>query len=130
MVAAIPVKTLHLSVRVFLVLGPVVEVRFVQRVVTLEHRIIGDHLLRASATVREFPGALGGVLVARDVVDVMTTLKQQHLEAFFGQLLRGPAAGDTGTYDDCVELRRLCSLHCSSCFAAPGEMGRSVPAPA
>ncbi len=50
--------------------------------------------------MRKFPRVLERVDVILDVLEISPALKQQDLEAFFGQLFRRPASADAGADHD------------------------------
>src|SRR5262245_7021845 len=60
--------------------------------------------------MRVLPWRLGGVAVILDVFDVLAALEHQYTQSAFGELLRGPPAGNTRADDDRVKGFGL-SLH-------------------
>src|SRR6476659_4712335 len=111
MVSTEPVVTLHLCIRTFFLIHPVIQVGFIQWIVSFQYGIIGDHLLRSAPAVRIIPGFLVRVHVILYVFDVTPACQHQHLEPLFSKLLGGPAATDTRTnYNGVVGLVRHDSL--------------------
>src|SRR5205809_119696 len=76
---------------------PEVEILLVQRIVALEDGVELLHRLGAPSTMGILPRSFGRVDVVLDVLDVASSLEQQHAKAFLGELLGGPPAGDSGT---------------------------------
>src|SRR5882762_4714638 len=106
-VAAVPVEALHFGVRRILVGGPVVEIRFIQRIVALQDGVELFHRPRPASAMRILPRSLGRVYVARDVLDVLAALEHKHAQTFLGELLGGPSPGNSGPHDYRIVLRLL-----------------------
>jgi hypothetical protein len=57
------------------------------------------------------PGSLRRVHIILDVFDVATTLENEYPQSLLGELLGGPASGDSGPNDNGIVHRLLRLLH-------------------
>ena len=100
LVAPEPIEGLNLHVRAFFFVDPKIQVAFVQGVVPLQNRVVLYHLLSFAASVRKLPGALVGVDVVFDVLNVAPPLQHDCFQPFFRQFFSRPSARNTRTNND------------------------------
>src|ERR1700741_1647379 len=102
MIAAEPIEAFDFGIGTFPILHPKVEIGFAQRIISLQHGILLDHILCSSSAMWKFPGVLDCIGIILHMLDIATAFKHDHFQTFFAKFLCSPTTTNTRTDYDCV----------------------------
>src|SRR6185436_13010309 len=96
MITPEPIEAFYFGIWTILITHPPIQIGFIEWIISFQNRIIVNHLLRTTSTMRKLPGIFIGIFISLEMFNIEASFKHQYFQSFFGKFLSGPTATDTG----------------------------------